>query len=109
MVSYHKEEEHITHHVVLDGWACDLAIVEHFKSLETMTGCDVCEAFVCDLHTAVQLQDCQVLRNRCAGTQAANTFVRDAATIRHALLTHANTYMQLVTGSTVKHYILAAS
>ena len=80
------------YHVLLDGRARDLSIVEDLQSLETLAGGDVSQTVVGDLHTAVQLQDRQVLRDGRARTQAADALVRDPATVRHALhATHDNT------------------
>jgi len=50
-----------------------------------MTGRDVCQTLVCDLHATVQFQHRQILRDGSACTQGSYTFVRDPSTVGHAL------------------------
>jgi len=83
---------------VFNGWAGDLAIVKDLESLETLTGGDVSQTLVSDLHTAVELQHRQVLTDRCACTQASNTFVCDPATVGHALHNNALILLTRVSG-----------
>jgi len=76
-----------SYHVVFDGGASNLSIVEHFQPLEVLAGGDVCQTLVRDLHTTVQLQHGQVLRDGRTATEAANTLVSDPTTVRHTLHT----------------------
>ena len=74
-----------TDHVVLDGGACDLAVVEDLEPLQATAGGDVFQTLVGDLHAAVQLQYGQVVGDCRARAQASHAVVRYPPAVRHTL------------------------
>ena len=83
-----------TDHVVLDGGACDLAVVEDLEPLQATAGGDVFQTLVGDLHAAVQLQYGQVVGDCRARAQASHAVVRYPPAIRHTLyVQHTHTHM----------------
>jgi len=79
------QERVATDHIVFNSGARDLAVVEDFEPLQTMTGGDVGQTLVGNLHAAVELEHGQVVSDGAARTQAPHTLVRDSTTVGHTL------------------------